>query len=108
MRRIAATGGLAARTARHAQMAEMVYAWAPMHGLRVLARENRRSPTVTALQLPEGRNAAAIVRAMEARDWLIATGLAPMAEGVIRIGHMGDLEPDHLEALLAELATVLA
>jgi predicted phosphoserine aminotransferase len=108
MQRVAATGGLAARIERHARMAAMVYAWAPRQGLRVLADEGRRSPTVTALELPEGRDAAAIVRAMESRDWLIATGLAPLAQRVIRIGHMGDLEPPHLEGLLAELGAVLA
>jgi aspartate aminotransferase-like enzyme len=72
-----------------------------------VADEGRRSPTITALELPEGKEAAVIVRALEDRDWLIATGLAPVAQRVIRIGHMGDLEPAHLEGLLAELAGVL-
>ena len=107
IQRIAATGGLAPRIERHARMAAIVHEWAASHGLRVLADAGRRSPTVTALELPEGKDAAAIVRAMEERDWLIATGLAPMAQRVIRIGHMGDLEPVHVEELLAELATVL-
>jgi aspartate aminotransferase-like enzyme len=31
-----------------------------------------------------------------------------LAQRVIRIGHMGDLEPPHLEGLLAELGAVLA
>jgi aspartate aminotransferase-like enzyme len=44
---------------------------------------------------------------MERRGWLIAGGLAPLVERVIRIGHMGDLERAHLEALLSELSTVL-
>lgn len=108
LQRIAASGGLAARIERHARMAAIIHAWAPAHGLRVVAREGRRSPTVTALELPEGKDAVEVVRAMEQRDWLIATGMAPMTERVIRIGHMGDLEPVHLEALLAELATVLS
>jgi aspartate aminotransferase-like enzyme len=107
MRRIAAAGGLAPRVERHARMAAMVLAWAPANGLRLLAAEGRRSPTVSTLLLPEGREAGEIVKAMEQRDWLIAPGLPPLAERVIRIGHMGDLEPVHLEGLLAELATVL-
>ena len=107
MQRIAGTGGLPARAERHARMAAIVHAWAPAHGLRVMAEEGRRSPTITALELPEGKDSAAIVRALEARDWLIATGLAPVAQRVIRIGHMGDLEPAHLEGLLAELGAVL-
>jgi aspartate aminotransferase-like enzyme len=107
LRRIGAAGGLAPRIDRHARMATMVHGWAPAHGLRVLAPEGRRSPTVTTLLLPDGRQAGEIVKAMEQRDWLIAPGLPPLAEQAIRIGHMGDLEPHHLEGLLAELATVL-
>lgn len=108
LQRIEASGGLAPRIERHRRMAAMVHAWAPTRGLCILAAEGRRSPTVTALALPSGREAAEVVRAMEARDWLIATGLAPLASQVIRIGHMGDLEPSHLEELLHTLNEALA
>lgn len=107
LERIEAGGGLGPRFVRHAAMATIAAEWAEGRGLRVLAAPGRRSPTVTAIELPEGRKAADVVAALDARDWLIASGLAPNVDRLIRIGHMGDLEPVHLEALLAQLATVL-
>jgi len=105
--RIEAGGGLAPRFARHAAMAKQTAEWAEGRGLRVLAQPARRSPTVTALELPQGRTSGEVVAAMEKLDWLIASGLVPHVDRLIRIGHMGDLEPAHLEALLHQLGTVL-
>jgi aspartate aminotransferase-like enzyme len=105
--RIEASGGLAPRFARHAAMAKQASAWAEQRGLNVLAPANRRSPTVTAIELPPGKKSGDIVAALEARDWLLASGLAPNVDRLIRIGHMGDLEPVHLEGLLGELAAEL-
>jgi len=89
-------------------MATMMAQWAEARpDLRILADRSRRSPTVTALELRNGPRAAEVVKTLESRDWLIATGLSPLAKSVIRIGHMGDLEPSHLADLLHELETVL-
>ena len=107
LERIETSGGLAPRFARHAAMAKMAAGWAESRGLKVLAPANRRSPTVTAIELPDGRKSGDLVAALEAKDWLIASGLAPSVDRMIRIGHMGDLEPAHLEALLAELSALL-
>jgi aspartate aminotransferase-like enzyme len=107
MRRIDASGGLAPRFARHTAMAKLTAEWAEGRGMKLLAKPGRRSPTVTAIELPEGKRSGDIVAALEARDWLIASGLAPSVDRLIRIGHMGDLEPVHLQALLAELAGLL-
>ena len=107
LQRIDASGGLAPRFARHTAMAKLTAEWAESRGLRLLAKPGRRSPTVTAIELPEGKKSGDIVAALEAKDWLIASGLAPNVDRLIRIGHMGDLEPAHLQALLAELAALL-
>jgi len=107
VQRIDASGGLAPRFARHAAMATRTAGWAEERGLKVLAAANRRSPTVTAIELPPGKKSGDLVAALEARDWLIASGLAPNVDRLIRIGHMGDLEPSHLEALLGELSAEL-
>jgi aspartate aminotransferase-like enzyme len=107
LQRIEASGGLAPRFARHTAMAKLTAEWAAARGLRLLAREGRRSPTVTAIELPQGRKSGDLVAALEAKDWLIASGLAPGVDRLIRIGHMGDLEPAHLEALLAEVSALL-
>lgn len=109
LQRIEAAGGLEARFARHAAMAAALHTWVGERpGLQLLAPAHRRSPTVSAIRLPEDRAAPEVVAAMERSGWLIAVGLAPLADRVIRIGHMGDLEPGHLAGLLADLDTVLA
>lgn len=108
LERIAAEGATA-RFARHRAMADLVAGWvAARPGLSLLATEGERSPAVTAIRLPEGRRGPDVVAAMEERGWLIATGLAPLVDAVIRIGHMGDLTPEHLRALLEQLDQVLA
>jgi aspartate aminotransferase-like enzyme len=109
LRRIDETGGLEPRFARHAAMAALMQDWVESQkAVSLLAAAGRRSPTVSALRLPEGRQAPAVIAEMEQRGWLIATGLAPLTDQVIRIGHMGDLEPAHLGGLLADLHDVLA
>jgi aspartate aminotransferase-like enzyme len=109
LERIEASGGLAARHQRHAAMAAMLHRWAEERSdVALLAGPGRRSPSISVLTLPEGRQGPAVVEEMERRGWLIASGLAPLGPRVIRIGHMGDLEPEHLTGLLAELSAVLA
>jgi aspartate aminotransferase-like enzyme len=49
----------------------------------------------------------AVVAALAQRGWLAAPGLDAQADAVVRIGHMGDLEPSHLEAFLAALDAVV-
>jgi aspartate aminotransferase-like enzyme len=108
LQRIEAAGGLPARFARHTAMAGMLADWVGTRtDLRILADPSRRSPTVTALELLNGKPASQVVAALESRNWLIATGLAPIVEKVIRIGHMGDLEPANLKSLLEQLEAVL-
>ena len=108
LQRIEASGGLPARFARHQAMQAMLAEWAESRtDLAILADRSHRSPTVTALELRNGRPASEVVKALEARNWLVTTGLAPMVEKVIRIGHMGDLEPEHLRRLLQQLEAVL-
>lgn len=109
VRRIESGGGLEARFARHDQMAARMEEWAAARtDVALLARQGRRSRAVSALRLPPGRKAADVVAEVERRGWLIATGLVPLTDEVIRIGHMGDLEVAHLDALLTQLDEVLA
>lgn len=108
VRRIAATGGLEARYARHDQMAARMEEWAATRqDVQLMARAGRRSRAVSALTLPPERKAGEVVGELERRGWLIATGMAPLSDSVIRIGHMGDLTLEHLNALLVQLEEVL-
>lgn len=112
LRHIAAEG-IEARWARHAAMAERCWQWADdmtQHGIPVgvLAPPGFRSPTVTCLTLPPGTTGPAVASAMAARGWTIGAGYGELKDATIRIGHMGDHTVAELDALLAQLAEVLA
>lgn len=112
LRHIAAEG-IEARWARHAAMAARCWQWADdmtQHGIPVgvLAPPGFRSPTVTCLTLPPGTTGPAVASAMAARGWTIGAGYGELKDATIRIGHMGDHTVAELDALLAQLAEVLA
>jgi aspartate aminotransferase-like enzyme len=107
--RIAAAGGWPARWARHQQMLELLEHWvASRRDVRLLAHEGARSPAISALVLPEGRRAPDLIDALERRGYLVGGPLEQRHGAVIRIGHMGDLEPPHLRGLLDHLSELLA
>lgn len=106
---IAASGGWPARWARHAAMLERLEAWvAARPQMGILARAGRRSPAISAVRLGEGVDPVAMVRALGERGWQVGGGLGSLQKEVIRIGHMGDLTPDHLGALLEEIDSLVA
>ena len=112
LRHIAAEG-IEARWARHAAMAARCWQWADdmtQHGIPVgvLAPPGFRSPTVTCLTRPPGTTGPAVASAMAARGWTIGAGYGELKDATIRIGHMGDHTVAELDALLAQLAEVLA
>jgi len=107
LRRINDQGGLPARFERHRAMAARVAQWVEGHpAVSLMTGEGRRSPTVSALRLPQGRDPASVAAALEERGYLVGAGLTPKLP-TIRIGHMGDLEPAHVDALLAELEPLI-
>jgi aspartate aminotransferase-like enzyme len=105
--------GLEARLERHAAMARRAHAWtgalATRTGLdfEVLAPEGYRSPTVTAVRLPERLAGPDLVAALRRHGWVIGSGYGELAPSTIRIGHMGDHTPAELEELLGTLDRVL-
>ena len=104
--RLEAAGGIEARWARHREMASLVADWCDAHpDFALLAPEGQRSWTVSALRTPGP--AGAIVQRLADEGWTLAPGLPPLADGVLRIGHMGDLEPGHVEHLLRALERAL-
>ena len=109
LERIAGQGGPGPRYARHAAMAARVAEWVDQRSdVTLLAPAPTRSPAVSVLRMPAGRPSGPVVSAMEERGWLLATGLPPLGEAVLRVGHMGDLELEHLDAMLQDLDGVLA
>jgi len=110
LRRIEAEG-VEARVERHRAMMERTHRWVAEEGARrglsLLAPEGARSPTVTAIALPEGLRGTQVARALEARGFTIAPGYGKLKDTTIRIGHMGDHTVAGVEALLAALEEVL-
>ena len=101
-----------ARWARHAAMAAATHAWvaergAP-YGLGILAPEGERSPTVTAITVPEGVSTDAIVKGVAARGFVIGSGYGKLKARTFRIGHMGDHTVDGVVACLAAVEETLA
>ncbi|MBL8986548.1 MAG: alanine--glyoxylate aminotransferase family protein [Gemmatimonadetes bacterium] len=108
LRRVAAAGGWPARWDRHAAMAARCHAWAAgIPGVRLLAPEGRRSPTVSALALTD-RDPAQVARALADQGYLVGQAVHPDQGPLIRIGHMGDLEPADLDRLLSALEPLLS
>lgn len=106
--------GLEGRWRRHWAMARRTHAWVREtaertgRAYRVLAPEGHRSPTVTAVVLPEeGPTGPEVAAALAERGFTIAPGYGKIRERTIRIGHMGDHTLEQLEALLAPLGEVL-
>jgi predicted phosphoserine aminotransferase len=98
------------RWARHTAMARRTHAWVDEMsdlGLSVMAPPGYRSPTVTAIDLPESMSGSAVVMDMRERGWVIGGGYGKLKETSIRIGHMGDHTLDELEALLEVLTEVI-
>lgn len=105
--------GVPERFERHRRMAERTWQWvdwlADVSGesYRVLAPAGYRSPTVTAVSLPDGTGGARVVGDLAERGITIATGYGKMKDAAIRIGHMGDHTQDELEVVLAAIAETL-
>ena len=108
LERIGAAGGVEVRWERHARLRRLMDTWCAGHPrFSLLAPPGFRSAAVSALRLPDGVASRAVVAALAQRGWLAAPGLDAQADAVVRIGHMGDLEPSNLEAFLAALDAVV-
>ncbi len=99
--------GIEQRWERHAAMALQCREWADSfaerHGVRLslLASEGSRSPTVSAIVLPESLRGPEVVSAVAERGFTIGSGYGKLKDRTVRIGHMGDHDPDTLRACLA-------
>jgi aspartate aminotransferase-like enzyme len=104
--------GIEARWARHAAMLALVERWVAernAEGLTITfqAPAGARSPAVSCLTLPPEWASKAVVEAVAERGFTIGRGYGQLQDSTIRIGHMGDLTPAHLEPCLDALRDVL-
>lgn len=82
--------GIENRWARHTAMQAEVIGWADRNGLRVIASERGRSPTVSAIELPSGIDTGNLHRKLSAEGITVGTGYGKLKSKSFRIGHMGD------------------
>lgn len=108
VRRIAASAGWTARWARHRSMRDTMEGWVSSRSkIRLMAATGQRSPAVSALRLPPGTAHPDVLAALFQRGYLLGGPLDAAHGSVIRIGHMGDLAPEHLAGLLTTLEEIL-
>jgi aspartate aminotransferase-like enzyme len=106
--------GLEARWARHSAMRERCCGWVDAMrekrgvNVSVLAPEGHRSPTVTAILMPEGMSSIPVVAGVKERGFVIGGGYGRIKDTTFRIGHMGDHTVAEQEAVLEVLGEVLA
>lgn len=88
--------GIERRWARHAAMRDCVDEWVTsLHDRKEVAIElpvsrGKRSPTVSAIRLPEEIPAAAFVLAVAERGYTIGAGYRELGGSTVRVGHMGE------------------
>lgn len=105
--------GFRRRLERHTEMASVLYRWvadssaARAWGMRILAPEGARSPTVTTLVLGSSERADEFVQAMADQGVTIGSGYGSMKKDAVRIGHMGDHTPAGIEQLLQQVEAIV-
>ena len=100
--------GLDAVFARHRLMAAAVADWAARRGIALQGDGIAvRSPTLTALRMPEGTDPSAVRATVRAQGIQIAAGLGAYQGTCVRVGHMGDIRSDDVARTLAALDTAL-
>ncbi|SNR77708.1 aspartate aminotransferase [Humidesulfovibrio mexicanus] len=114
------TEGIANRFSRHLKMQGMVHAFVnSLPGFELLAPEGHRSPTVTAVRVPQGMSVAQLKKvkeAMRAKGYLFDPGYGKLNTDLeekgqrvlLRLGHMGDVTPEMVEAYLEALKPELS
>ncbi|MFN3928488.1 MAG: pyridoxal-phosphate-dependent aminotransferase family protein [Thermoflexus sp.] len=99
--------GMEARWERHRRMAERVQVWAAER-FGLFAEENYRSWTLTCVANTQGIDVGALNEFLRARGKIISSGYGPLKGKTFRIAHMGEIQPHHIEALLADIEAWLA
>jgi aspartate aminotransferase-like enzyme len=109
--------GIERRWERHMRMRDATIDWIAEMGTRrgvelgIIAPRGFRSPTVTAVKLPDGLSGSEVSAAVKARGITVGGGYGQLKDSTIRIGHMGDHTVDGVqrclhacEAAITELA----
>ena len=90
----------------HRARAEILYRELPQLGLEPLAKRiELRSPTVAAFTHPR---ASRIVELLRQRGYIVSRGIGELQERVVRIGVMGCITRENVEALIEEMRKIVS
>lgn len=93
---------------RHAALGAQTRAGIEAIGLELVAEPGFESNSVTAVQLPAGRSAREVSgRLYQEFGVTVAGGQGPIADSIIRIGHMGWVDAEDIQTCLQAVAAVL-
>ena len=94
---------------RHRLLSRQVTDWAGERGISLPGDGIAvRSPTLTALRMPEAVDPARVRASVRAQGIQIAAGLGAYQATCVRVGHMGDIRSGDVACTLAALDTALA
>jgi len=99
--------GLPARYRRHRAFGEGMRAALRTLGFRPLARDEEAAPTTTTVLYPQGLDDRTFRGLMAARGITVAGALGPLAGKAFRVGHMGNVTLDQLEAAVRAMGDSL-
>lgn len=100
--------GMEARWRRHAEMRRMTEKWVAEREFTYASASAGASPTVSCLAPPEGVDAPGLVTRLKERGITVGGGYGKWKPTTFRLGHMGEVRPADLEALLAEIDAVVS
>ncbi len=109
-----AAEGMEARWARHEQMRLTMERWVASTrdlldlDIALFAKAGSRSPTVSAVSLPNGLTAPDLVRKVAEGGFTIGTGYGALQSATFRVGHMGDHTVASLKSCLEVVAGALS
>ena len=95
--------GMEARWERHRTMRLRTEAWVADSGFRYVSAPEGASPTVSCVAPPEGIEAPEVVSRLKDQGIVVGGGYGKWKPTSFRIGHMGEVRPSDLEALLAAI-----
>ena len=94
--------------ARHARLAQKTRDGVKGLGLSLFASESHASNTVTAVNVPEGVEARALVQRMQTDHNIVLAGGQQSLDGkIVRIGHLGYVSDEDIDHVLSALEDTL-
>lgn len=99
--------GLENRIKRHEKLAERVQEWVQDLGFKMFSKPGFRSNTVSCIENSLDIDIAQMVQRMLERGYRIVNGYGDLAGRTFRIGHMGEITIEMVNAMLDELTEVV-